>query len=279
MRQHRVVWAVAAMCFFAAAAARAVVVRFGFDDPSELERWSRVSGQLKLADTWVVEHGVLKISDSSENSFPRVRNLEFHEGVITYRTRWVGPAARWAEAGVGYRVEPMLRGAGVLAGPPGIYVRHSSYQLDPREAYFGWSSQNPPPSWWPGAVRPLPFWDGLPFEEWHTVRIEVSGGEHRVFVGVDGDPRLFLRVAYDEPAIYHGDEPQPRHPWAKDDEGRDVPIIEEPGHVGILHTIDGGEAGTEVQFDDFTVDTVWPVGATGKTATTWAVLKSQSGAR
>ncbi len=253
---------------------RAETIRFGFDDPAELESWQQVSGQLDLEDTWVVEDGVLKITDATENSFARIRNFEFHHGTISYRIRLVGSAAAWTEAGTGYRVGRMPREATDLDGPPGFYAFHYSVQRGPSDSGLSWFSRRATPESSFGYIREAPFWDGLAFEDWHTVRVNVAGGEHRIAVAADGDPVPFMRVSATQQAVYYDDELLPHSSWADNERLRDAPLADEPGDVGIFYFIDGGEADTEVHIDDFEVTTTLSVEPGGKAATTWGHMKS-----
>lgn len=253
---------------------RAETVRFGFDDPAELGRWEQVSGQLKLKDTWLVEEGVLKISDSGWNSVARIRNLEFHHGIIKYRVRWAAPDDARFEAGAGYRLGRMPFNAEILTAPPGYYVSHYDAELGSPTGGLRWVNRNAPPVQGFAVERAIPIWDGLPFDEWHTVRVEVAGGEHRIFIAIEGESQPFLRVSGREEASYYDSDAEPHYVWAGNDWYRNRPMRQGPGGVGIIFSLEGHPADRGVQIDYFEVTTTLPVEAGGKAATTWGHMKS-----
>ncbi|MEO2006400.1 MAG: hypothetical protein ABGY41_20155 [Candidatus Poribacteria bacterium] len=119
----------------------------------------------------------------------------------------------------------------------------------------------------------MSFWDGLPFDDWHTVRVGVAGPEHRVSVGRDGEPDLFLRVSAREQAWYYDDDAEPDYVWP----GINTPpMLQGPGSVGIIFSIGDhpDERDIQIEIDYFEVTTTLPVEAGGKAATTWGHMKS-----
>ncbi len=285
MTKSLAVWAPILTCLCVAWVARADTVFFPFDDPEELRNWESASGELvDLRDSWRIEDGVLKISDGSANAVGRVKNLEFHHGVIEYRMRWVGPTPVLAESGVVYRMrrpprDPNFLDENPLEKSPGYYLYHLTPWIGAPDGGIHWNHLNGSPPQGLSFVRPLPFWDGAAFDGWHAVRVEVAGNDHSISIAVEGDPQPFLRISGRRQAVYYDDSAEPHFSWAGLDGYDDSPLLPEPGDVGILYFMQDEARDFEIHFDDFRVTTTLPVEEAGATATTWSAVKQSAGVR